>query len=112
MDETDDTPGSIARMKLVIFTLATISGLLGACTTTAQVASAPQGAPVYRTCRPEGAAKLVGQAAPDNAHIQARTGAELIRRIAPGDAVTHDFRENRITLAIDPAGKVVQASCG
>lgn len=99
-------------MKLVIFTLATISGLLGACTTTAQVASAPQGAPVYRTCRPEGAAKLVGQAAPDNAHIQARTGAELIRRIAPGDAVTHDFRENRITLAIDPAGKVVQASCG
>ena len=99
-------------MKLVVFTLATISGLLGACTTTAQVASAPQGASIARACRPDGAAKLVGQAAPDDAHIQARTGADLIRRIAPGDAVTHDFRENRITLAIDRAGKVVQAACG
>jgi len=31
---------------------------------------------------------------------------------APGDPVTHDFRENRVTIAIDPAGKVVEANCG
>lgn len=99
-------------MRSMAFALAAISVLLAACTTTAQDASAPQGDPVARMCRPEAAAKFVGQAAPDDAQIQQRTGAELIRRIAPGDAVTHDFRENRITLAIDTAGKVVQADCG
>jgi hypothetical protein len=113
MNEADDTAGSVARMRLMAFTLAAISGLLAACTTTtAQVASAPQGDAVARACRPDAAAELVGQAALDDAPIQQRTGAELIRRIAPGDAVTHDFRENRVTLAIDSAGKVVLATCG
>jgi hypothetical protein len=101
-----------AIMKVMLFTLATISGMLAACTTTAQVASAPQGDPIARSCRSGAAARLVGQAAPDDAVIEHRTGAELIRRIARGDAVTDDFRENRITLAIDPAGKVVEATCG
>lgn len=99
-------------MKAVVFTLTTVSGLLAACSTTAQDAPAPQGAPSSRLCRPEAATKLVGYAAPDDAQIQQRTGAELIRRIAPGDAVTHDFRDNRITLATEPSGKVVQANCG
>lgn len=99
-------------MKAMVFTLTTVSGLLAACSTTGQVAPAPQGEQPARVCRPEAAAKLVGYAAPDDAQIKLRTGAELIRRIAPGDAVTHDFRDNRITLAIDPSGKVVQANCG
>ena len=38
-------------------------------------------------------------------------GAELIRRIVPGSAVTHDFRGYMITLAVNPAGNVVQANC-
>ena len=98
-------------MRLMVFPLAAISGLLAACTTTTHVAPM-QGDPVARACRPEDAGKLVGRATLDDAQIQQSTGAELIRRIAPGDAVTHDFRENRITLAIDSAGKIVQATCG
>jgi len=93
-------------MKMMVTTLMTASALLAACSTTAQ------GDPVARGCRSSSAAKLVGLSAPADAQIQKRTGAELIRRIAPGDSVTHDYRENRITIAIDALGKVVQASCG
>ena len=89
--------------KTAVFAFA---GLLTACSTTVQ------DMPATSLCRSDAAAMLVGHAAPDDAQIKQRTGAELIRRITPGDPVTHDFRENRITLAIDPAGKVVQAVCG
>ena len=82
------------------------AALLAACSTTAREA------PVASKCRSDAAVMLVGHAAPDDLQVKQRTGAELIRRIAPGDPVTQDFRENRITLAIDPAGKVVQAVCG
>lgn len=99
-------------MKVMVTTLMTVSGLLAACSTTAKEVPTTPGLPATGACRPDAAAKLVGHAAPEDAQIQQRTGADLIRRIAPGDAVTHDFRENRITLAIDPTGKVVQASCG
>lgn len=83
-----------------------LSGLLAACSTTTQEA------PRASVCRPDAAAKLAGHPAPDDAQVEEQTGANLVRRIAPGDPVTHDYRENRITLAIDPAGKVVQAVCG
>ena len=99
-------------MKVTVSMLMTAFGVLTACSRTAPVRSAPEGASVARVCRPEAAAALVGHAAPDNTLIQQRTGAVMIRRIAPGDAVTHDFRDNRITLVIDPAGNVVNASCG
>ena len=93
-------------MKMMISTLVGTAAIIGACTTNAR------DGPATHVCRPEAAAKLVGQAAPDDAQVRERTGAELIRRIAPGDAVTHDLRENRVTITVDPAGKVVQALCG
>lgn len=82
------------------------AGLLTACSTPAR------DPPAANICRSGAAATLVGHAAPDDPQVKHGTGAELIRRIAPGDQITHDFRENRITLAIDPSGKVVQAVCG
>jgi hypothetical protein len=113
MDETDDTAGGLARMRVITATLMTVSSLLTACSTTAQETPIAQTNPAAESlCRPELAVKLVGHAAPDDARIRKDTGAELIRRIVPGGAVTHDFRGNRITLAIDPAGNVVQANCG
>ena len=93
-------------MKMMVSTLVGAAAIVGACTTNAQ------DRPSTHVCRPEAAANLVGQAAPDDAQVRKRTGAKLIRRIAPGDAVTHDFRGNRVTIAVDPAGKVVQALCG
>lgn len=103
-------------MKSAAFTLVTASALLVACAPTAHDAptapAAHEATPAPRQCQPEAAAELVGHAAPDDAQVKQRTGASTIRRIAPGDMVTHDFRVERITLAIDPTGKVVQAICG
>ena len=99
-------------MRVIVSSLMTVSALLTACSTAVQDSPAAQASPARHVCRSEAAAARIGQAAPDDTQLKQRTGAELIRRIAPGDAVTHDFRENRVTIAIDPAGKVVEASCG
>ncbi|HEU0133564.1 MAG TPA: I78 family peptidase inhibitor [Allosphingosinicella sp.] len=40
------------------------------------------------------------------------TGATALRWIAPGAMVTMDYREDRVNLRVDPAGKVVKVDCG
>jgi hypothetical protein len=63
------------------------------------------------TCRPDAATTLVGQVAPDNDAILRRTHSTIIRRIAPGDPTTKDYREERVTVTV-AEGRVVSASCG
>jgi len=42
-----------------------------------------------------------------------RTGASIVRQIAPGQGVTMDYRQNRVTVETDPrTGKIVRAACG
>ncbi|MEG8044707.1 hypothetical protein QP164_19400 [Sphingomonas sp. LR59] len=41
----------------------------------------------------------------------ATTGSSIVRRIAPGDTTTKDFREERVTVTI-VNGQVVAPSCG
>lgn len=79
---------------------------LGACATTG--ARDHAGAP---TCRAPAATKLIGQVAPDDAKILARTGGTMVRRLAPGDMSTKDYREERVTVTIAD-DRVVAASCG
>jgi len=93
-------------MKFLISMLAIVPIFLAGC------AAEDQSGAARRACRPEAATQLVRHPVPDDARIKWRTGADVIRRIAPGDMVTHDFRENRITIAVDPSGEVVQAICG
>lgn len=64
-----------------------------------------------QTCRAKAAAALIGKPAPDDATIQRRTRSASVRRLAPGDAATRDFRLERITLTIAD-GRIVAASCG
>jgi hypothetical protein len=63
------------------------------------------------TCRAEAASALVGRPAPDDAAILRRTGGTTVRRMAPGDMATQDYRPDRVTVRIDD-GRVVAASCG
>lgn len=63
------------------------------------------------TCRADAAAALVGQAAPDDAAILRRTGSATVRRLAPGDMATQDYRADRVTVTI-AEGRVIAASCG
>ncbi len=64
-------------------------------------------------CIADQAAALVGQSNLTEAQIKEKTKAQMVRMVAPGQPVTMDYREERVTVTVDPATKkVVQASCG
>lgn len=80
---------------------------LSACT--APVASEP---PAAGRCDPERAQSLVGKPKPTDAEAMRQSGAATVRQIAPGDPVTQDFSEGRVTVETDPATKlVVKVTC-
>jgi hypothetical protein len=81
---------------------------LGACATT--IAGADTQA-VSADCKADAAGTLVGMVAPDDAAILGRTGGTMVRRIAPGDPTTRDYRVERVTVTI-AEGRIVAASCG
>jgi hypothetical protein len=88
--------------------LATLAVALAGCATDRTVAS-----PTSGICDATAAQQLIGQPKPTDAEAMRLTGATLVRQIAPGDAVTHDLRANRVTVATDPAtGRVVVVTCG
>lgn len=79
--------------------------MLGGC------ASTGTAEPGRETCHPTSAAALVGKIAPDDAIIMHSTGSAIVRRIAPGNATTKDFRKERVTVTV-AEGRVIAASCG
>ncbi|MFK4259185.1 I78 family peptidase inhibitor [Agrobacterium tumefaciens] len=88
----------------VLVFLATVPALV-ACSAGSEI---PSG-----RCNLAAARKLVGQPKPTDEEAKQRTGATMIRQIAPGQPVTHDYRDNRATLETDPASRrVVGATCG
>ena len=84
--------------------------LLSAC------ASVSAGPPASLTgeCRNESLAQFVGQPASQQlgADILAVSGAKLLQWINPGQAVTMDFRADRVRVTLDANGKVEIARCG
>lgn len=66
-----------------------------------------------KECLAEEAKVLVGKTDLTDNEIKQKTQSEIIRRIAPGQPVTMDYRSNRITVTIDPVSKkITHASCG
>jgi hypothetical protein len=65
-------------------------------------------------CDAEDVQAWVGHALPGDGADQARkaTGSAVVRVVRPGEAVTMDFRADRLTIALDANGKVVSARCG
>jgi hypothetical protein len=66
------------------------------------------------SCKAEAAQKLVGQARSDALGQEALklTGAKAIRWIRPGDAVTMDYRMDRLNIDLDAQGRVTRIHCG
>lgn len=103
---------------LALLVAAPLVGLATACSST----TPGQGGetPVIRddvtvgTCDAKAASAFVGQMASDAVAQQARTaaGAQGVRVIRPGMAVTMDYRAGRLNLELDDAGRIVKASCG
>jgi hypothetical protein len=93
-------------MKIITVSTLTVFLGLGAC---ASIAAGDRAGAA--TCSADTAATLVGQVAPDDAAILRRTGGTIVRRIAPGDPTTKDYRVERVTVTV-AEGQVVSASCG
>lgn len=64
-------------------------------------------------CLPKQSKDLVGQQNLSDEQIKQATQSEIIRRVAPGQPVTMDYRNNRVTVVIEHTSKkIVQANCG
>ncbi|MEP7453886.1 I78 family peptidase inhibitor [Phyllobacterium sp. SB3] len=63
-------------------------------------------------CNPVAAKTLVGRSALTEDEVKLLTGAVTIRRISPGDMVTQDYRQDRLTTEVDDHGIVTRATCG
>jgi hypothetical protein len=57
---------------------------------------------------------LIGQTYDEALAARAKdmTGAAVVRVKRPGEMVTMDYREDRLTLELDASGKVLSARCG
>lgn len=65
------------------------------------------------TCRSDAAQALAGRDRVSDDQARQLTGATLVRQIAPGQPVTLDYRQERVTIETDPkTGKIVRAFCG
>lgn len=70
-------------------------------------------APAKGPCNADAATSLTGKQKPTDAAAMRITNSKTVRQIEPGQMVTHDFREDRVTIETDPAsGLVVGARCG
>jgi len=87
---------------------------LAACQSDAQQAPAVTAAPgLPGQCREDAAETLAGKARIGDAEAQQITGATVVRQIRPGQGVTMDYRQERVTIESDPkTGKIVRAYCG
>ena len=65
-------------------------------------------------CDASGLADLTGRPGSQALGAEAlrRSGARTVRWIRPGDAVTMDYRSDRLNISLDAAGRVEGFNCG
>jgi hypothetical protein len=95
--------------NIVLFTPA----LLMAC------AAVPADPPVHgvtpgHKCQIEGTKQFVGHTRSDATGdaIKKASNAAVLRWAPPGYAMTMDYREDRVTVYLDDAGKITKINCG
>lgn len=91
--------------------LLSVLPLVAACATAGTAGPATEGP---GECRLDAVQYAVGQpyTVELGAALQDKSGARSLRAISPGQAVTMDFRSDRLNIEIDAQGKVVRVSCG
>lgn len=105
---TEGTEGNILMLKLIPVLVGGLVSVLGSCSAdNASVASAKG------PCNADATQGLIGKPKPTDGEAMRITNSKAVRQIEPGQMVTHDFREERVTIETDPAsGRVVGARCG
>jgi peptidase inhibitor I78 family protein len=87
--------------------------LLAACST------APADPPIHgvtpgHKCQTEATAQFIGQTKTDStgAAIKRASHAAVLRWAPPGIMLTMDYREDRVTVRLDPANRITDIRCG
>lgn len=72
------------------------------------------GGPPPRECRNMALGQFVGREMTPRLHTRLRraSGARDVRVVRPGEAVTMDFRADRLTVYVGPRGRIDRLSCG
>lgn len=93
--------------------IALAPAFLAACST-APAQPVVHGQTPGHTCKTEGTEQFVGQTRTDaiGADIKRVSNAAVLRWAPPGVMLTMDFREDRVTVWLDPANKITQIKCG
>lgn len=104
------------RHALPLFsTLIAVAWLLSACSATAPVTQAGPSKPTGSgACVADKVQWAVGKPG-DQAtmgRVWRESGAGLIRPISPNQAVTHDFRADRVNVQLDAKNLITQVTCG
>lgn len=87
--------------------------LLAACSTVPAQPVAHGDTPGH-VCTADGAQQFIGQARSDQigAEIERVSSASVLRWAPPGVMLTMDYRADRVTVWLDPSGKITQIKCG
>jgi hypothetical protein len=93
--------------------LALIPVLLCACST-APAQPVVHGETPGHTCKTDGTDQFIGQTRSDEvgAAIERVSNAAVLRWAPPGVMLTMDYRADRVTVWLDPAGKITKIRCG
>ncbi len=91
------------------------AALLGGCTAQNQDRPAKQPLPVAGSdrCGASRVVTYIGQPRSDAliAQIKVASGAQTVRVLGPNDAMTMDFREDRLTITTDAQGLIETLRC-
>ncbi len=64
-------------------------------------------------CRGDAAKALIGKKHVTDAAARRLTGASIVRQIKPGQGVTMDYRQERVTIETNPkTRRIIRAYCG
>ena len=66
--------------------------------------------PTTQTCNAEPAKRFIGQRF-DAAALQKASGANQVRRVNPGEAISMLFMNGRLTVYVDAQGTITSLSC-
>lgn len=66
------------------------------------------------TCRPRGTDRFIGKVGSPmmGSAIKTVTHAAILRWGRPGVMLTMDYREDRVTVYVNPKGRIVRINCG
>ncbi len=103
----------MSRVAIACCVLVALAGCAPQVAAPAAVAPAAGAETPGTRCDAGAAAALVGRAADASAaEAQRLSGARTVRRFASGDALTMDYRADRLNVETDARGTIVKLSCG